>query len=879
MTPADSRWRGLVLSGSAAGHWSPGRVSGVDATLRLGGTTLTARGDLGATGDRLTASVDATRLQELDARLAGRATLDAELRDALLAPALSARLRARELRVADRLAARSVQASAEVARPQALVDVLERLGVDVPAGATAVAPGPVSRSPARRASGARAPAVPGTASGPGPVASAGAGAPLSLTVSAEGLRADGTAVDSLRAELAGDADRHRLALRAAVAERRVDATLVLDGGLVRGEVAHWRGRLAEASNAGAPSVRLLAPAELALSPDAVSAGPLQLEIDGADGARVRLDTARWQEGRLRVQGAVAGVPLRWLGPWVAERGVRTNEADALRMGARVDLSGAPGPGGELRGVVEAFRESGSLTVEVPAVDGGVEPLRAGLQALDARVEVGDGRLAATLAVRGAAIGTLRGDARAPLASTADGGLDTAVPLEGRLEASLPSLAFTRAIAGDAWRFDGALQARLVLGGTLAAPTATGRIEGTRLAAEQRELGMKLVDGTLSATLRNNAIDIETMRFASGKGSVTLTGSLRADERSEAVLTLDRMPVPLGAAAVAVGRGARDAAGRRAGTARRAARRRGRDRAHREQRTAPGDRHRGGARCGGGRPPPRRRAPSRRGRPGCRGRARRGRRGQGVPHRQQPADRPRRALPRVRRRRRRAARRAADAARALARRTAADRHRSHRVGHLHRLRPEAGDRARHPGVQRARGTTRRSTSSRIAASCPVEAGVALTGTARTPRVALVSNPDVPEQEKLSWLVLGVGADTSRTGQQNAALSAAAATLLSSADPRLAQVPSIASTIGLDVVLVRTGQVGSSADSGSTQANAQDSIVTLGKRLTNRLFVSYEQSLRGLQNLLRLQYEISESLQLRLRTGTQNAVDLLWTHRYD
>ena len=90
---------------------------------------------------------------------------------------------------------------------------------------------------------------------------------------------------------------------------------------------------------------------------------------------------------------------------------------------------------------------------------------------------------------------------------------------------------------------------------------------------------------------------------------------------------------------------------------------------------------------------------------------------------------------------------------------------------------------------------------------------------------------------------------------------------------------ATTFGLDVLSIRTAQAGSTGDSGSAASSAQDSIVTLGKRLTDRLFVSYEQSLRGLQNLLRLQYEISERLSVRARVGTQNALDLLWQYRYE
>ena len=39
--------------------------------------------------------------------------------------------------------------------------------------------------------------------------------------------------------------------------------------------------------------------------------------------------------------------------------------------------------------------------------------------------------------------------------------------------------------------------------------------------------------------------------------------------------------------------------------------------------------------------------------------------------------------------------------------------------------------------------------------PVEAGVEVLGTVARPKVRLVSTPDVPDSEKLAWLVLGRG----------------------------------------------------------------------------------------------------------------------------
>jgi translocation and assembly module TamB len=876
---ADSRWRGLPLSGRAVGRWTPERVSRVDAALRWGGSSASARGDLGAAGDRLVLSAEVARLQELDGRLGGRIALEATLRDALREPTLSATATGQALRFEERLAVRSLRTSVDVSRPAALREVLTRLGV-LEAGTQTVSPAsPVAgKSATARTTGAAS----ASASASTRPAAAAAAAALSATVQAEGLRFDGTPIDTLRLDLAGDADRHALAVRARAPGRdglAMDAALRIEGGLERSAPPRWSGRLLEAGNAINPRLRLLQPAELALSGTSASAGPLRIEIDGADGARLQLDAASWEAGRLRLQGALSAVPVRWLAPWVGDRGLRLNEPDALRMGARIDVAGSPGAGGELRARIEAFRESGDLTIEVPAAEGGVETLRSGLQALEARIDLLDGRLSASASLRGAAIGTLRADARAPLAWTPAGAPDTTVPLEGSIELRVPSLAFTRALVGEAWRFDGALQARLALAGTLAAPSVTGRIDGTGLAAEQRELGMKLVDGELAASVTDNAVLVERLRFASGAGSVSMTGALRPDERSEAVLVLDRMPIPLGAG---------------------------------QRLTLSGEA----------------RAALRGGLLTLRGALRAD---EGVieltaydtPNLSRDVVVVRDATEAAARaREREIARRAGPQAPAAEADLAAgkgfrilsnlqidlgDRFRVFGAGVDARLVGQLTLRGRLPDAPRLTGTVRVAQGTYTGFGqkleiergvlvfsgpvdnpsidlvayrryLPVEAGVSLTGTARLPRIALVSKPDVPEPDKLSWLVLGTGSDSARSGGQNSALQAAAATLLATADPSLAG-PGIASTFGLDVLAIRTSQVGSTGEAGSAATSAQDSIVTLGKRLTDRLFISYEQSLRGLQNLLRLQYEITERLSVRAKAGTQNAVDLLWTYRYD
>jgi translocation and assembly module TamB len=879
MRLADSRWRGLPLSGTVAARYEPDRLREVEAGLRLGGTSLDARGDLGAVGDRLALVLQAARLQEFDPRLAGRLSVEGELRDRLRGPGIAATVTGRDLRLEPRGGLRRLQARIEVARLDGLLAALTQAGVPgLPdlASMTSAAP-PAAAAGASRRTGAGRPAA----------QVAPAADTVSLTLQADGLVWDGTTLDGVRAELAGTAARHALAVQVRAKAPALDARARIEGGFAQGAVGQWSGRLVEASNARSPRVALLGPAALQLSPEGVTVAQLLLEVDGADGARLRLDRASLIGGRAQVQGALEHVPLRWLAALGIGRGLRLEETDALRLGARIDLSGRPGEGGGLQGTVEAFRESGDLTVEAPAADGGTELIRAGLQQAELRAEIAGDVVRATLAVRGTTVGTIRAQAQAPLAWTAQGlvpRLD--VPLTGTAELDVPSLAFTRALAGEAWRFDGALQARLTLAGTVAAPLLGGRVTGTRLVAEQRELGMRLSAGEFAATLRDNQLDIETLRFASGQGSVSMTGSLRPDERSEAVLVLDRMPIPLGA-------------GQRLSLS-------GETRAS----FAGGVLRLGGAlradegviELTAGNAP---------------------RLARDVVVVRTTAEAERLRLETARRDGRRAGgaqaeRRAGDAGQEEGPERGfriqsdlqidlGERFKVWGAGVDARLAGQLTLRGRLPDALRLIGTVRivQGTYTGFGQKLeiergtlvfsgpvdnpaidivafrrylPVEAGVALTGTARAPRLTLVSKPDVPDQDKLSWLVLGVGSDTARSGGQSAALQAAAATLLASSDPNRAS-PGIAQTFGLDVLSIRTGQTGSNGTTSSSALNAQDTVVTLGKRITQRLFVSYEQSLRGLENLLRLQYEISERLSARVRAGTQNAVDLLWTYRYD
>jgi len=145
-------------------------------------------------------------------------------------------------------------------------------------------------------------------------------------------------------------------------------------------------------------------------------------------------------------------------------------------------------------------------------------------------------------------------------------------------------------------------------------------------------------------------------------------------------------------------------------------------------------------------------------------------------------------------------------------------------------------------------------------------VHVTGTVRQPRVELVSEPDVPEQEKLNWLVFGrSGATDGSTGQAQAAEKEAALGLLNKFGSTR-----IAKTFGLNQLAIGSSDFG---NKGTQQ------VVSLGKEISNRLSVGYEQSLAGAEGVLKLTYELSRHWSIVVRGGTIGGLDVFYSKRFD
>ena len=69
------------------------------------------------------------------------------------------------------------------------------------------------------------------------------------------------------------------------------------------------------------------------------------------------------------------------------------------------------------------------------------------------------------------------------------------------------------------------------------------------------------------------------------------------------------------------------------------------------------------------------------------------------------------------------------------------------------------------------------------------------------------------------------------------------------------------------------------SGGTEGAVAGASVTLGKRLSDRLYAAYEHSIAGASGTLLIFYELSRRWTLRGRAGEQSAVDLIYRLSFD
>lgn len=149
---------------------------------------------------------------------------------------------------------------------------------------------------------------------------------------------------------------------------------------------------------------------------------------------------------------------------------------------------------------------------------------------------------------------------------------------------------------------------------------------------------------------------------------------------------------------------------------------------------------------------------------------------------------------------------------------------------------------------------------------VKAGVIITGTPLMPLVRLYSEPSMPDADVLSYIVLGQPMSGDRS--KSTILAAAAESLLTGSGSETT-LSRLKRQFGPDTVDTKSENIG-----GTTQ-----SVVTVGKYLHPKLYVSYGRSLFSENYYVTLRYTLSRRWEVESKAGTQTGANLYYRIEFD
>lgn len=341
----------------------------------------------------------------------------------------------------------------------------------------------------------------GRMTGTARIVDAGGGARAALNLTAERLRARGSSVTVRAARLAADGPLARLpySLEANGASGQ-GAWTVKGQGLLTDAAPGYGLTIEGRGTLGARDLHTVEPAVFRLAESTQSA---RVRLEGSDGGKLDLDGV--------LNGEAADVRVR-----VVEMGLNLVDAD---FDGRVDANLAlQGRGDQLSGVLEArlMNARGRGTPAVQGIDGTVR-----------------GRLAGdrlTLDLTTAGQQGLKGEASLILPTESSARpLRVAVarqrPLQGRFAAEGEVRPLWELMIGGERSLSGFVRTNGVLGGTLARPQATGRIDVERGRFDDGASGLSLKDVALQASFGDDAVNVTSARGVDGRGG-QLTGQGR-----------------------------------------------------------------------------------------------------------------------------------------------------------------------------------------------------------------------------------------------------------------------------------------------------------------------------------------------------------------
>ncbi|CAB3769508.1 translocation/assembly module TamB domain-containing protein [Paraburkholderia humisilvae] len=680
----------------------------------------------------------------------------------------------------------------------------------------------------------------------------GANGAMVFTTDARNLSTAGVELKTLTARLNGTRANHTIeaAATGSLRDRPLDLSLAANGRLTDArDGTHWDGTLTHLQNRGTPALNMESPLTVSAGPQRLTLGATRITLEGA---LLDLKSLSYDHGRVHSAGTLTSVSVTRLQQLRQEF---TGTPPATKTDLVFDGDWDFTLGDTSSGHIQLKRRSGDVTVEVGRAFASL-----GVTDISARVDFAAGNHAnAILHAQATRVGVIDANAHTALAMR-DGALtlDEDAPLTGTINADVPSLKTTGGLLGPSYVLDGHMALRLALSGTVAKPKLSGSLVGDGLSATAVDLGVRLTDGVVRIALSENLVDFQQVEFHGGAGTLRASGRVRLDNAEpdltasivanqlELFASPDRQLTLSGSATVAN-------AGQPGGIAINGKFNIEHARFDMPEQAAPrlGDDVvivRPDGTLSGGRP----REPGDANRPVSPFAPRANIeidlgndfrfRGQGADvglrgtiTALSTPDVPLRAVGNVR-------------VTEGSSYTAFGRKLAIENGFFTFNGPVAN-----PGINIL--AMRRNQE--------VEAGVQVTGTIQAPVAKLVSEPNVPDNEKLSWLLFGHGTDQGNNLGQQSTMTAALALLGSAGGKRIAQ------TFGFDEFSIGRSEVGLT----------DPQVVMVSKAINERLVIGYEQGLQSASNAVKATLNLTRYWSVAAYGGTFQGMDLLYTRRFD
>jgi len=327
---------------------------------------------------------------------------------------------------------------------------------------------------------------------------------------------------TLSAHLSGTRAKHTLEAAAvgAVGNYPLDLAVAARGELAAARTGmRWRGAVTQLTSRAAPALLLQTPVAMTIAADQITLGPTQLTLEGAT---IEVQSLAFDQGRLRSAGKVSGLQVA---RFLSIREALTGQRSALRSDLLLDRRWAFTIGEAASGYVQLTRRSGDVALETKR---GVASLE--FTELSARAAFAAGNvLNVTAQAQANRVGVL--DLQIAVPFSARGGLLAVAentPLAGRIKVDIPALRATGGLWGPGYLLDGQAALQLTVAGTPSRPNVSGMLTGDGLSATLVDQGIQLKNGVVRVNLTKNQVEFQRVEFYGGSGTLRAIGRVRLD---------------------------------------------------------------------------------------------------------------------------------------------------------------------------------------------------------------------------------------------------------------------------------------------------------------------------------------------------------------